>query len=285
MKRGYADTPRGQIHYTIAGAGETLLLLHQTPRSGTAFARMLPLLAKRFRCIAADTLGFGNSDPLPRGARMEDLAESMVHLLDRLKIARAHVFGLHTGNKIGAALAAGWPKRVSRVVLAGQTHSLIDDKKKRDAAILDIVRGYMARHGKAPDGAHLVRPWAAIYGHLAEAWWDPAVHGKDRLGEDDLRYLADRAIDLIRCRRDIAAIYKMNFAFDLGGALRHIAAPTLIVELCTPEEEHLKRQGPGLVRVMRAARLVTLENANGEALEFRARDLTRATSAFLKRRG
>jgi hypothetical protein len=28
MKRAYADTPEGQIHYRIEGNGDTILLLH-----------------------------------------------------------------------------------------------------------------------------------------------------------------------------------------------------------------------------------------------------------------
>ncbi len=33
IKRGFADTPKSQIHYAEAGIGKPVLLLHQTPRS------------------------------------------------------------------------------------------------------------------------------------------------------------------------------------------------------------------------------------------------------------
>lgn len=79
MKRGYADTPEGQIHYYTHGRGEPLLLLHATPRSARSYARMTRLLGAKFRCFAVDTLGFGSSDPLPAKATMEDLARSMIH--------------------------------------------------------------------------------------------------------------------------------------------------------------------------------------------------------------
>ena len=94
-------------------------------------------LGGRFRCFAVDTLGFGGSDPLAAKATMEDLARSMVHFLDALKIGRAHVLGFHTGNKIAAAMAAGHPDRVGKAVLIGMTHSLVISRKRRDAAIMD----------------------------------------------------------------------------------------------------------------------------------------------------
>ena len=175
MKRGYASTPEGQIHFYTHGRGEPLLLLHEAPRAARSFAPLMRLLGGRFRCFAADTLGFGMSDPLPAKARMEDLARSMVHLLDAQKIGRAHVLGFHTGNKIAAAMAANDPDRIGRVVLLGMTHSLVVSRKDRDAAIMAIVKKYMANHRESPDGSHLLRAWASDYAGLAGVWWNPAV--------------------------------------------------------------------------------------------------------------
>jgi len=46
MKRGYADTPEGQVHYRTEGNGETLLLLHKAGLSSDEFTEMLPFLGK-----------------------------------------------------------------------------------------------------------------------------------------------------------------------------------------------------------------------------------------------
>ena len=62
--RGFVSTPHGQVHYRTAGAGEPLLLLHQTSRSSDEFAEMLPILGRSRRVIAMDTLGYGDSDLL-----------------------------------------------------------------------------------------------------------------------------------------------------------------------------------------------------------------------------
>ena len=45
MRRGYADTEVGQVHYVEAGEGPPVVLLHQTASSSVVYARTLPLLA------------------------------------------------------------------------------------------------------------------------------------------------------------------------------------------------------------------------------------------------
>ena len=54
------------------------------------------------------------------------------------------MFGMHTGNKVAAALAADRPDRVDRLVLAGQTHSLTLEKDERNAGL----GGFAAHHGE-----------------------------------------------------------------------------------------------------------------------------------------
>jgi hypothetical protein len=51
MRRGYALTPQGEIHYAESGAGEAVLLPHANPRSHRYFRHVLPLLGARHRAI------------------------------------------------------------------------------------------------------------------------------------------------------------------------------------------------------------------------------------------
>ena len=283
MKRGYADTPEGQIHYYTHGRGEPLVLLHQTPRSARSFAPMMKLLGGKFRCIAVDTLGFGGSDPLPEKATMDDLGRSIVHVLDSLQIERAHVLGFHTGNKIAAATAAGFPDRVGKTILVGMTHSLVISRKDRDAAILDIVKKYMTVYDESPDGGHLVRAWAADYGSLAGIWWDPAVMTGRKITAEALRRQESRMIEMIAARHSIKQIYGMNFGFDLAATLRRIKGPALVVECCTPAEAHLGVQGPALMKLLKRGELVTLEGPGFDATEACAADIARIVAGFLRK--
>ena len=134
-RRSYIDTSWGQIHCRTSGSGPGLLLLHSSSGSSRVFRRLM-ILMKGYRSIAPDLPGFGESATMPAGASIEDVAAHLVSLLDALDIERAHVFGLHSGNKVAAALAANWPDRVASLVIAGITHSLVIGSAERNEAML-----------------------------------------------------------------------------------------------------------------------------------------------------
>ena len=115
MRRRYVDTPEGQVHVTEAGTGPPLVLIGSAGRSARVFDGLIERLAPRFRVLAVDVPGCGNSDPLPPGASMATLAGAIVAVLDEAGIARTHFYGFQTGNKIGACLGAHWPDRVGRL--------------------------------------------------------------------------------------------------------------------------------------------------------------------------
>ncbi len=281
MKRGYANTPEGQIHYYTHGRGEALLMLHETPRSAWSFAPLMRRMGGKFRCLAADTLGFGMSDAPPPRGRIEDLARSMVHFLDDQGIEQAHLLGFHTGNKIAAAIAAGYPDRVAKVILVGMTHSLVVSRKDRNAAILDIVRRYMGNFAENTDGSHLLRNWASDFNGLAGLWWDPAIMTARRITDQALRGQEARMIEMIQCRRSIAQVYSMNFDFDLAAALRRIKAPTQVIECRMPDEAHHGAQGPKMLKLLKRGELVTLDNAGFDATEAFAAEIAKAGGRFL----
>lgn len=73
--------------------GDPVLLLHQSPRSSRIYVKLIPLIANRYRAIAIDMLGFGNSDPPPQEVRIPDMALNVIHVLDALEIEKCHLFG------------------------------------------------------------------------------------------------------------------------------------------------------------------------------------------------
>ena len=283
MKRGYANTPEGQIHTYSHGRGAPLLLLHETPRSGWSFAPLMKLMGAKFSCLAPDTLGFGMSDAPPPKGTIEDLARSMIHVLDEHGIARTNVLGFHTGNKIAAAIAAAYPERIAKVILVGMTHSLVVSRRERNAAIMNIVRGHMGNYAENADGSHLLRHWAADFNALAGVWWNPAIMTGRRITDVALRGQEARMVEMIQCRRAIAQVYGMNFDFDLAATLRRVKAPTLVIECRVPEETHLGAQGPKMLKLLKRGELVSLDNAGFDATQAFATDIAKVCSRFLQK--
>jgi pimeloyl-ACP methyl ester carboxylesterase len=282
MKRGYADTPEGQIHYITAGEGEPLLLLHQKG-SSRQYWKLIPLVAERYRTFAPDNLGSGNSDPLPPNVQIADLARNMVHFLDFLGIEKAHIFGFHTGNKIATEMAAAWPSRVDRLILCGHTHSIIPEHEACIAAIKAIAGPCIRKFEPQPDGSHLVKQWVADFGSVVSAWWDTANLGWEKLTPELFQRRKDRVIDQLPLR-DVSEVYRAIFAFDLGARMRQIKAKTLFIEVATPQEEHLGRQGEKLVKLIPGSRLATVVHtaSNMMVVEAEAEGLAGLILDFLK---
>lgn len=263
MKRAYADTDFGQIHYFEAGSGQPLLLLHATNHSARTFADLMPLLAEEYRVIAPDYLGFGFSDPLPEDVTMGEVTHSILGVLDAIGVDSAHVFGLHTGNKLGVRLGARHADRVDQLVLCGEPHSIIPDEAARDAAIGDVVADYLREYPPTADGTHHLKAWADLNRRVSEAWWDPEILAADGLTAEHVDRLATNVLELLCMRGSPDKIYPANYAYDWSGDLPGVSVPTLVLELARADE--VERYGSQVERVadlVPDARAVALDDTD-----------------------
>lgn len=279
IRKAYASTKHGQIHYAECGEGHPLLLIAETPRSHRFFLSAMPLLARHFRVIAVDTPGFGNSHPLPDPVTIPAVAECLVNLLDALGLDRVNVLGIHTGDKLAAALASGWPARIDRLVLAGYTHSLIPDQAKRKAALQPSFQGYFPP--KYDPDADPVRRWAAAHATLETLWWPTPALTATKVVSTDIQDAELHAIDYLQGWRSAVGIYEAVFAFDLAGAVTRIEAPTLVLEFVTEKEEHFGPQAPQLAALMKNATAASVEVTYGSALQTEPAEIVKALLPFL----
>jgi pimeloyl-ACP methyl ester carboxylesterase len=152
IRRSYADTPSGRLHYAECGsprARKTVVLLHQTPRSWDEYREVLPLLARAgLRAVAPDTPGYGASDPVEPS--VEAWAAAVVELVDALRLGTVALVGHHTGGVIALEVAARAPERVSALVLSSTP--LVDEEFRGRPHGVDEV-------DRDADGGHLVALW------------------------------------------------------------------------------------------------------------------------------
>lgn len=237
MSRRYVDTALGQVHLRIEGSGPALLLLGSAGRSLRVFDRLVPLLRDDFTLVAPDLFGSGHSDPLPAGATLADVAACMGELLEALGIPRAHVYGFHTGNKIAASLAAHAPRLVDRLVLAGQSHSLIPDNVERNRVIGARTQDYFADQDRSDPLARGLRDWKALKARVDALWWPAALDAEGPQRAEALAQARREVLDELECFDGIQALYRANFAHDLQADLPRITRPTLVLEVETPQEQ------------------------------------------------
>jgi len=128
------------LHYKEIGTGEAVFLVHGYARNLSDWAVPAETLSTTHRIVAIDVRGFGQSskfgDPEQFGVRM---ADDVIHLMDDLRIDRAHIVGQSMGALIAANVAARYPTRAKTVTLiAGPFYSrseaddqqLIDDLRR-----------------------------------------------------------------------------------------------------------------------------------------------------------
>ncbi|VTU33557.1 AB hydrolase superfamily protein YvaM [Variovorax sp. PBL-H6] len=281
VRMAYADTPDGQVHYAEAGEGFPLLLLSATPRTHRCYLRLMALLAPYCRPIAVDMPGFGNSHDLPQPLKIERIARCMSNFLDALDIGQTDVFGLHTGNKLAAALAADYPQRIRRLVLAGQSHSIIPEVEERNKAIQPWFDKYKNHYLASSDGSNLVRDWLNAQINASEIWWPKAMLHSAVVSPNDVENAEARIIDFVQGWRSCVPVYEAVMAYDLAAAYGRIKVPTMILELLTAQEKHIGGQASRICSLIAGAVVAQLTESDGLALEMRPQEFAAAILPFL----
>jgi pimeloyl-ACP methyl ester carboxylesterase len=224
------------VHCAIAGEGEPVLLLHQTPRSWLEYRDVLPILGRRRRAIAMDTAGFGDSSPLPSDENtIERWAEVTTSLLDALGLRSIAVVGHHTGAYIATELAAAFPHRISAVVLSGLSIHSQEERVTQltGRAVVDDV-------DRQPDGSHLVRLWqlrASVYpdnAQLLERFIVDCLRAGDLAAEGHrvvARYDIEDRLPLVRCPALLIAGTSDPYAYPSLLRLREILPEADVSEI------------------------------------------------------
>ncbi|MBL6082039.1 alpha/beta hydrolase [Belnapia sp. T18] len=110
-----------EVFYREAGASDAsvVLLLHGFPSSSHMFRDLIPALADRYRVIAPDLPGFGQTKAPPRGKfkyTFDSLAEVVGGFVDAIGLVRYALYIFDYGAPIGLRLALKHPERVAAII-------------------------------------------------------------------------------------------------------------------------------------------------------------------------
>jgi pimeloyl-ACP methyl ester carboxylesterase len=132
------------LHYVEAGTGEPLLLVMGLGGDHLAWGLQMPVFAQRYRVIAFDNRGVGQSDVPDHPYTTRLMAEDAAGLLAALGVARAHVIGLSMGGMIAQELALNHPARV-RTLQLHATYARPDGYLRALVAAWRTVRAALGR--------------------------------------------------------------------------------------------------------------------------------------------
>jgi len=209
------------LHYVEWGAlgAKPLVLLHGITGHARTWDRLAQDLAPKFRVLALDQRGHGDSDPAGDGDyRAETMADDLARFADQLGLETFTLLGLSMGGRVAMAFAGAHPERVDRLVI-------VDIGPEIHAPGLERVRSMMAGAPERIESeAH-----AILYARAGNPKADEAelrhrvIHGLKRNPDGSLTWKYDKALrDMMRAgtRRD---------TIDLWAPLPRIACPTLLI--------------------------------------------------------
>jgi 3-oxoadipate enol-lactonase len=230
-----------RIYWDEQGSGDPILLIMGLGYPSYLWHRTRPTLKERYRTIALDNRGSGQSDAPPGPYSIALMASDAAAALDAAGVERAHVFGLSMGGMIAQEFALQYPARVRSLIL-GCT---------------------------APGGPNAVRAEKRVTEILMGIGLGPEEHARAMRP-----YVYDSSTPLERIEEDLAIrrqwfpkpeAYKAQlqgiYAWEAYSRLQKIAAPTLVIH---GETDQLVPVGNGELIAARinGSQLVKLSHAS-----------------------
>lgn len=141
----------GRLSTLHAGTGDPVVALHGLGGTKISFLPTTAALADRFRTIAVDLPGFGDSVK-PIGAPYDPpyFARAVVALLDALDLDRVHLVGNSMGGRVALEVGLRHPERVRRLVLLSS--SLAWRRERPWAGLVRLARPELGLLQVAPKG-------------------------------------------------------------------------------------------------------------------------------------
>jgi 3-oxoadipate enol-lactonase len=212
--------------YRTTGAGRPIVLLHTLGTGAAMWDGLVDILRTRFRCIAIDFRGYGDSDTPCEPFSLEDLAGDVIAMLHAQNLEDVVIVGCSMGGMVAQRIALAAPERLGGLMLAGAPASI-----EVEAQRLLRENAKVALKGVEP---------------LAEAtiarWFSPACLASDSPAPEATRRLF-ASLD------PIVVSWSWNAVADTGASfherLKDIAAPTaLVVGTCDAAQASMEAMAP-----------------------------------------
>ena len=180
------------MHYRRAGRGPVLLMAHQSPRSSAEYEPLMRNWAEHFTCIAPDTPGFGQSDPVPGEAPdIDAFADALVAFVDALGLGRVAAYGFHSGGIILVTALKRHPQRFTALAVGGYAVWTPEE-------MAVFGERYIPPFRPSAYGEHLTWLWNRV---LEQTWFFPwfAAEPQSRLtlAQDDPSHIDPTVQDML----------------------------------------------------------------------------------------
>ena len=238
MEKKFLDIGKEKLAYLDIGSNKpVLVLIHGNMSSGIHFKPVIERLQEQFRIIAPDLRGFGDSTYNNEYNDLEELADDVLVLLDKLECHDYLLAGWSTGGAVALKIAAKRNKEVKKVILIESCSYKGYPIFKKDAAGQPIVGSYYSSKAEVALDPIQVASMDNIFKTGATAYmkavWDQLIYTVNKpVKEDDDLYLAETMKE--RCIVDVDyALTRFNMSdvhngVTMGdGSIKDVVCPVL----------------------------------------------------------
>jgi len=228
-----------KVHYRRCGNGPPLLMVHQSPRSSSEYVALMQKWGEHFTCIAPDTPGFGQSDPLVGEPDINAFADSLGAFLDALGIGRCLAYGFHSGGIILVTAIKRHPERFHALGVGG--YAIWTEEEMRV-----FGERYLPEFHPSPYGEHLTWLWNRMLEQSwVFPWFDTREQARLPIAHADVPKVAQAVAEML----DAGNAYQAGYGAVLR-APRDIPPADAKVPPCLisaydgdPLQEHIERLG------------------------------------------
>ncbi len=131
-----------------------VLFLHFSGGNLNMWEGIIPLFEKKYSIIVPDFRGHGKSDKPVTGYHIDDMANDIYLLLQRLNVDHCHIVGSSMGAEIGLSLAASHPELVLSLICEGALynefgeHGLFNGTEEEIEQRREVLRAQLAERNE-----------------------------------------------------------------------------------------------------------------------------------------
>lgn len=246
-----------KINYEQKGEGDLIVLLHGWGSNIKLFANLIDLLSKKYKVVAMDMPGFGESAEPPSAWCVDDYVEFVIDFLKDYNTDKVMLLGHSFGGRVIIKMNSrkNLPFKITKVILVDSAGILPPKSNKKS------FRTYYYKAGKAILSTGIAQKLAP----------DALENFRKKMGS------ADYAAASPLMRQVLVKVVNE----DLEPLLPNIKCPTLLVwgvnDTATPLSD-----GEKMEKLIADAGLVKLENAGHYSFLDQQYTFNRVMSSFMK---
>lgn len=114
MEKKYVSIGNETIAYLDEGQGPVVVMVHGNMSSSVHYEPLITRIKDKFRCIAVDLRGFGDSSYNNRFDTLEELADDVNLFTEALGIDSYYLVGWSNGGGVSLKICAKYPEKVKK---------------------------------------------------------------------------------------------------------------------------------------------------------------------------